>query len=176
VIWFPILDLGVDQNDVSFLAGTCEPMNGPTMCGPPADPADQINATADIQGNGVCYEAEATALGDGYDAPNEPAAPCFGSAPADATLNLHVSGTDIPLVLRDAQLAAAFDGDRLSAGTLLGFVTEADAMVTQIDDGACVDGGAACETTRDDTDTHPVHGRGVWIYFNFEADPISWSG
>ena len=186
VVWFPVLDRGAAQNDVSFMAGVCEPMNGPTMCGPPVDPDDQIDTSADIRNNGSCHEPDAATLGDGYVAPNAAPAPCFGSVRMDTTLTITVSGAPIPIVLRDAQLSASFDGDRLTEGTLAGFMTEADASVTQIDDGDFVEGGAtlwdlvaggaACETTRDDTDMHATFGRGVWIYFNYEADPIAWSG
>ena len=186
VVWFPLLDRGAAQNDVSLMAGTCEPMNGPTMCGPPLDPADQIDTTADIRNSGNCHDADPSSLGEGYILPSDAPAPCFGSVRMDATLNLSVSGTEIPIVLHDAQIAATFDGDGLSAGTLAGFMTEANASVTQIDDGDFVEGGAslwdlvagaaACETSRDDTDMHSTYGRGVWIYFNFEAGPISWSG
>jgi hypothetical protein len=88
--------------------------------------------------------------------------------------------------LQDVQFSATYQDDVLVTGVLSGFATQAEAEVTVLDDGMVVQGGAtlwqviaggdACETTIDDTDVHPEHGVGAWIYFDFAATAIAWTG
>ena len=183
---FPNLDIEASEVDVSLRPAECEPAAAPTMCTDLDPPAGALETTADNIQSGECYLPDPATLGVGYDTPNSPTGPCFTSVPGELTLPLPGVGGGTQVVLQDVQFSATYQEGALVVGVLVGFATQSEAEITVLDDGMVVQGGAtlwqlvaggdSCETTIDDTDMHPEHGNGVWIYFDFAATAITWTG
>ena len=107
---------------------------------------------------------------------------CFSTTLTDIVLI--ISGT--PVVLRDAQFAANYDGNpatRLIGGLIRGFMTEAQAQATMVDLGVLGTRPLsdllqpdACGTG-DDRD-YGLDGttRGWWFYLNYTAVQVTWVG
>ncbi len=186
VVLFPNLDVEASAIEAMLLPADCEPAAAPTMCGPRDPPEAALETTATNIPNGECFRPDPDTLGTGYDIPNAPNGPCFTSMPGELTLPLPGLGGGTQVVLQEVQFSATYQDGALVTGVLAGFATQAEAEITVLDDGMVVQGGAtlwqlvaggdACETTIDDTDMHPEHGIGVWIYFDFAAAAIAWTG
>ncbi len=122
-----------------------------------------------------------------------PGAPCWSTDAQDLTLV--ISG--IAITLRDAQLGATYVGapaTLMSNGLLRGFLTVADAEATVLPSTLPIVGGsrlaevlrgypgnpglgiAANCSGSSDMDTHPTHGAGWWMYLNFPASQVTWTG
>jgi hypothetical protein len=184
VVLFPSYDEDAEEIEASLRPAECEPAGAPTMCSDSM--ATTLDTTAQNMASGDCFRPDASTLGAGYALPNAPSSPCFTSMPGELTLPLPGLAGGTSVVLQDVQFSATYADSGLVEGVLAGFATQAEAEVTVLDDGMVVMGGAtlweviaggdACETTIDDTDVHPDHGTGAWIYFDFTATPIGWTG
>lgn len=108
---------------------------------------------------------------------------CFAGPAVDLTLEL----SGIPIPLRDAQIAATFQGTpatELVNGLLRGFVTEADANATPLPASfplvggqplsVLLAGGTGNCAAHSDKDTNGV--AGWWFYFNFHAAEVTVRG
>jgi hypothetical protein len=165
------------QAATNFLAvgsGTCSAPIESTACGNIETPFFAGDATLDA--SATCLEPLA-----GTTRPYSPAIvsagpACFVGPPVDITLYL----AEIPLTLRDAQIAATFVGspaDQLGNGLLRGFITQSDADNTLLPAGFPLVGGQPLSVllpggngncaAHDDKDTNEVSG--WWFYFNFSA-------
>jgi hypothetical protein len=183
---FPAFDMDAPEIEASLFPAECEPPDAPTMCGHLMPPETGLQTTVENEPSGECYRPDPATLGMGYTVPNAPSSPCFTSLPGELTLPLPGLAGGTMVVLQDVQFSATYADAQLIEGVLVGFATQAEAEVTVLDDGQVVMGGAtlwqviaggdACETTVDDTDVHPEHGTGAWIYFDFTARSITWTG
>lgn len=111
--------------------------------------------------------------------------PCYSSAPQ--TITLDIGG--IQVTLTDARVGATYNGNpatNLVNGLLIGFISEADADATIIPNTIPIVGGhplssllpggtGNCSTTND-KDIGPGGVMGWWMYLNFTAERVMWTG
>ena len=174
----------LDQDDATnFLAAgpsTCTAPVATTRCGA-IDPP-WIGVDAPLLSSGTCLTPVADTTRPSYTPQvGNTIAPCFVSPAQTFTVDLG----GIPLTLREAQVAATFDGvpaQTLSGGLLRGFLTEADANAATIPPtyaviggrplSSVLPGGAGNCAAHSDVDTLPDATRGWWFYFNFTAAEV----
>ena len=161
----------------------CSPPMASTVCD--VDPGNPLRVTTISNlGGGTCLEPYASTVRPFTPAVANTYAPpvCFTTDLTDIVLI--ISGT--PVVLRNSQFAANFDGDPatgLISGLIRGFMTETQAQSTNVDLGVLGSRPLsdllqpdACGTG-DDRD-YDLDGttRGWWFYLNFTAARVTWVG
>jgi hypothetical protein len=115
-----------------------------------------------------------------------PAAPCAESAPT--TIIFPLGLFNIPL--QDVQVGATYVGDpatNLINGEIRGFISETDANGIVIPPDIILVGGQTlssllaggtgnCQVGQDDRDTGPGSVSGWYLYINFTAHRVTWTG
>ncbi len=163
--------------------GACTTPMASTVCD--VDPANPLRSTTITNlGSGTCLSPYPGTVRPFTPAVANTVAPpvCFSTALTDIVLI--ISGT--PVVLRDAQFAANYDGNPatlLIGGLIRGFMSEAQAQATMVDLGALGTRPLsdllqpdACGSG-DDRD-YGLDGttRGWWFYLNYTATQVTWVG
>ncbi len=184
VMRFDPLDQGVPGGATfDLVAADCTAPMSSTRCSMMAGAAATTFAYTNQSGASPCLAA-VPGTTSGYDpALSVPTGLCFVSDEQTIDLNL---GT-IRISLRDAQVAAAYVGapaGRLSNALLRGFLTLSDAMMINLPDdipllggmpiSSLLPGGPGNCKDESDMDTHPVHGRGWWMYLNGTATEVDY--
>ncbi len=176
-----------------FGESSCSAPMSDTSCGPvPYENLQALVATNSAAGSCLAPLAGTT---HGY-SPSivAPSGPCFVSSEAPL-LVLPLFGGTTPLSLRHARVGATFGGNPpgsgLLNGLLLGFLTEADANNTILPASVALVGGqplslllpgghppgtSGCCASHSDLYTGPAGERGWWMYFNFVAEPVPYTG
>ena len=183
LLLFRPLDPTLQGLRLDLAQGRCTAPVEITECEPePLVPATELTYTSETVGDCLIALPGTTS---GY-APGiaEPTAPCFVTPPQ----TLMVDFLGVPLELGDAQIAGSYVGDPVTSledGLLFGFLseTDADALVLPADLpivgglplSALFPGGAGNCASGDDRDTH-LGVVGWWIYFNYRADVVPFSG
>ena len=148
-----------------------------------------IMATATNQSSGTCLGILPGTVRPYTPAVTQTSSPCFVSSAVTVTIDL----SGIPIVLRDARLAATFVGNpagSLTNGLLRGFISEADANATIIPSSFPLVGGQPLSSllpggdppgpnntncaAHSDVDTNNGV-RGWWFYLNYPAARVPWS-
>jgi cysteine-rich repeat protein len=185
-----ILDVGM----MGCMAGS------PTSCMLAAPSTEPPNRANNMQ-SGTCFTPTAADVNTRTGTPaaysptaNSATGPCFASD--ETTYPVSVSGTIIPLT--HARISGTYSGsppNALMSGTIIGFLSEAQARSTNLpeslpvvggmpfitvlqaggaDGSACnVDGGPA----EDDRDADPdsPSTQGFWFFLNFTAEQVAWT-
>jgi hypothetical protein len=169
---------------LDFAQAACSAPVAGTSCAPVPGrvPQTMSYATSLV---GTCVAPVPGTTNATYTPPTLPTAPCFGSAERPVVLEL--SGMSIPL--RGVRVGATIGvGDppvSLTAGFLMGFLRESDANSILLPPTFPVvggqplailfPGGAGNCAAGDDRDTHEAVS-GWWLYMNFPAEPVEWTG
>lgn len=190
VFLFDSVDPAGSGGTVLFGDASCTAPFPSTNCGPaPGGNWTVLSTTQQLAG--ACLSPLAGTLRPYSPSVTTSSPPCFVSAPANVVLSL---GGGIPLSLTSAQFAATFVGNpptQLVNGLLRGFLSEAVANATVLPTsfplvggqrlsalwpGGAPPGGSACCAAHSDKDAAPGGGFGWWMYFNFTATPVPYSG
>jgi hypothetical protein len=182
LLTFMPLNQGAATNFLAAGPATCSAPAESTMCGAITDPWFGTDAT--LMTSGTCLTFVPGTVRPYTPAVASATGPCFTS-PAQ-TFAIDIGG--VVLMLRDAQLAATFNGNpatTLSNGLVRGFLTEADANATIIPASypqiggrplsSVLPGGTGSCAPHDDRDTHG-DASGWWFYFSYtaaEADGVT---
>lgn len=149
-----------------------------------AGAATAYHVTATAQDAGTCLAPFANTTHPYSPAITNATGPCFTSSTL-ATVTVSLVG--VPVILRDVQIAATFNGSpagNLANGLLVGFLTQADADATRLPQSYPFIGGRplssllaggtnACPTYSDkDSDGTTT---GWWFYLNFTAPTTTWT-
>ncbi|MBE7451661.1 MAG: DUF4215 domain-containing protein [Kofleriaceae bacterium] len=147
-----------------------------------------IMATATNQSSGTCLGILPGTVRPYTPAVTQTSSPCFVSSAVTVTIDL----SGIPIVLRDARLAATFVGNpagSLTNGLLRGFISETDANATIIPSSFPLVGGQPLSSllpggdppgpgvncaAHSDVDINSGV-RGWWFYLNYPAARVPWS-
>ena len=190
---FDPLDQAGSGAPLRFGESSCTaPMAG-TTCGPiPYEQLVSLSSTNSTMG--ACLGALA-----GTTRPYSPAvvtssAPCFASAEAPV-FTLSILGASVPLTLRSLRVAATYVGTpagSLVNGLMRGFLRESDADATILPASFPLIGGLPLSQLlpggdppgagnnncagHSDKDTGPSGEPGWWMYFNFVAQPVAYTG
>ncbi len=163
---------------------TCTAPLGTTTCSRMPSGTTPILTTGTNMATGSCLAALTGTIGAPAYTPaiTTPSGPCYVSAPVTVTISLG----GIPVVLRDARIAATYVGNpatNTTNGLLRGFISEADANTTIIPMSfplvggmplsALLPGGMGNCSSRDDRDMNGTV-RGWWFYLNFTAPRVPW--
>lgn len=193
LIVFDPLDQAGPGSPIRFGESSCTAPMASTSCGP--SPHESLQSLASTN------SALAPCLGvlAGTTRPYAPAvtstsAPCFASAEAPA-VTLNLLGGGMPLTLRSFRFAATFVGtpaNSLVNGLMRGFLSEADADATILPASLPLIGGQPLSAmlpggdppgadntncaAHSDVDIGPGGERGWWMYFNFVAVPVGYTG
>lgn len=192
LIVFDPLDQGGPASAMRFGPSSCSAPLAGTTCGPV--PHETLSATTATNSNsGSCLPVLPGTVRPYTPSVVTPAGPCFASGEIPA-LTLPLLGGAAPVTLRHVQLAATYSGSPATSlvnGELRGFLTEADANATIIAPTFALVGGqplsvllpggdpagpAVCCASFSDLDTGPASERGWWMYFNFVAQPVPYTG
>ena len=163
--------------------GLCPAPNPPASCDWRMPP---VPRTVDYDGlaAGTCLEPLAGTTGGYSPAIASATAPCYVADAVDMTVLL--LGANVPL--RATRSAAKFGaGDppgSLTPGLWIGFLRESDADETMVTVpvlgtvalSSLLRGGTGCCSAGDDRDLGPENESGWWIYFNFVAAPVTFTG
>lgn len=192
LVVFDPLDAGGAGSPMRFGESSCTaPMTG-TTCGPiPFENLQALGSTNAVTGQ--CLSAIAGTIKPYTPAITTSTSPCFVSAEAPLILLPIFEGMSLPL--RAARLAATWSGGSpataLANGLLSGFVTELDANNTIFPASTPLLGGmplsmalpggdppgpGACCAAHSDLDLGPSGERGWWMYFNFTAQAVTYTG
>ena len=169
---------------VDFAQAACSAPVAGTSCAPVPGRVPQTMSYATLL-VGTCVAPVPGTTNATYTPPTLPTAPCFGSAERPAVLEL--SGMSIPL--RGVRVGATIGvGDppvSFTGGLLAGFLRESDANTILLPPTFPVVGGQPLSilfpggtgncAAHDDRDTHEAVS-GWWLYLNFPADPVEWTG
>jgi cysteine-rich repeat protein len=180
---FRPLNQGLVTNPLDIVFGDCTaPMSG-TSCAPEVG-TPAVASTATNQSTGTCL-APTPGTVQPYNPPvTNATAPCYASGAH--TLNLDLDG--IMLQLTEGQLGATYVGNPATSmvnGLLKGFISEAEADAIILPSSlplvggqrlsSLLPGGTGNCASHDARDF--LNGvRGWWIYFNFTADRVIWTG
>lgn len=193
LIVFDPLDQAGPGSPIRFGESSCTAPMASTSCGP--NPYESLQSLASTN------SALTGCLGvlPGTARPYNPAVtstsqPCFASAEAPV-VTLYLLGGDMPLTLRSFRVAATFVGTPASSlvnGLMRGFLSEADADATILPGSFPLLGGQPLSAilpggdppgadntncaAHSDVDIGPGGERGWWMYFNFVAQPVSYTG
>lgn len=191
VFIFSPLDPTASSTPARFTKAACN-LGDATTCAPSKD-FPEAHLSAENQSAGVCSTVLDGSLNPSYavdGAPSIAAAPCFRTPPFDLELPLTPQLPNLPL--RQVQVSAHYttsDEDAaLVAGSIRGYLRASDALEVvgdlvgqPFDIWGTIAGGDGCQldpnTPIDDTDPNPIAGDadlGVWLYLNFEAQPVIW--
>lgn len=189
---FDPLDPSSATGALRFGSSTCTAPIGTTVCGP--NPTELlVSMTAVNAAAGSCLGALAGTTVHSYTpAITLPSSPCFSSDEHTLTLNL----IGIPMTLRHARIAASYTAaptDTLVKGLIRGFLSEADANTTIIPATFAIIGGQPLSqlfpggdppgagnincASWSDKDLGPDGVTpGWWMYFNFTATTVPYTG
>jgi cysteine-rich repeat protein len=173
VIYFNPLDQGAMTTPMSVDFADCSMPLSSTRC---MGSGMATAATATNLATGTCLRPIAGTFPGGRGI-NSPAGPCFSSN-AVAALTINLGGTVINL--RNAQVGGQYVGapaTRLATGLIMGFLTEADAMMTRLPADLPLVGGmtVASLLRSGDRDTLADGTRGWWFYLNYTADQVPYT-
>lgn len=185
LIFRPLDQAGSTGNLDFVLAADCTAPAGTTSCdlGPFATSVALSYAN---QAAGACLgTVPGTTTGSFSPAPTVPASPCFVTAPASLALDLG----GIIVTLQDAQVAGTYVGNpatSISNGLGRGFISEASAnaviipatipLVGGMPLSALLPGGMGNCSSIDARDMGPGGTLGWWVYFNFAAQVVPYTG
>ena len=174
--------------DVDVRTANCTTPVGGETCSPDATSA--TSATYNNQSAGTCVSTVAGTTGPGNSGLYTPSVltpgpPCAGSVPTDITFPLGV----FTIPLKDVQVGATFIGDpatNLINGIIRGFISEADANAILLPStipliggqpvSVLFPGGSGNCAPHDDRDLGPGAVLGWYIYLNFTAHEVTWTG
>ncbi len=192
LVIFDPLDPEAAFGPMRFAASSCSAPMASTVCGP--DPGGDVYAmTAANALVGNCLGVIAGSTAHSYSpAITVPGSPCFSSG--EQTLTLDLNG--IPFTLRNARIAATYTAaptNTLVNGLIRGFLSEADANSTIIPATYALIGGLPLSqlfpggdppglnntncASWSDKDLGPDGvTQGWWMYFNFTATTVPYTG
>ncbi|MBC8069005.1 MAG: hypothetical protein IAG13_11785 [Deltaproteobacteria bacterium] len=158
---------------VTFANAQCVAGADPVSCALlPASVAYLTTYTS--QEAGTCQQAEAADLG-GYDpAPQTTSGPCFVTAMASVT----ITTSSFSLPITNATVSARYVGDpagNLVEGSIIGFVTQADADAALLSEDVMVVGGMPVSALLKDSDKD-MDGAGWMFHIDYTAVPSDWTG
>lgn len=170
---------------LDLIFAECVPPVGMTSCDLPVGQTP-ISSTATNMAMGTCLAPEMGTTSGYNPAITNATGPCYASLPEDLSINL--GGILIPLT--DAQIGATYVGapaTSLINGLLKGFISEADAQAIVIPAdipviggfnlASLLPGGMGNCNAGDDRDIGPDGvTMGWWMYFNFTASEVPWTG
>jgi hypothetical protein len=192
LIVFDPLDQSGAGGPIRLGESSCTAPLAGTACGPA--PYENLLALGSTNGaSGTCL-GTIPGTTHGYSpSPVSSAAPCFVSADIPSFAVALFAGGGL-VTLRSVRVAATYVGSPASSlvnGMLRGFLTEADANATILPGTLPLFGGQAlsallpggdppgagvCCAAFSDIDLGPSGERGWWMYFNFVAQPVPYSG
>ena len=192
LVIFDPLDQSAPGGALRFGESSCTAPLAGTVCGPaPSENLQSLSSANSTLGSCLGELAGTTYASYTPDVAS-PAAPCFVSDELPVFNLPLLLGTPVPL--RHVRVAATYSGDPATAlvtGLLRGFLTEADANNTIIPASQALVGGQPlsvllpggdppgtpiCCSSHSDLDVGPAGESGWWMYFNFTAAPVPYSG
>jgi hypothetical protein len=183
ILLFRLFDQAAASGAVEVASGrfaAASPDTGDLQAGTPRAPTTMTNVAAGtilapLPGTTKPYAPAITT----------PSGPGFLTAPVSYTVTVGA----ITLPLEGFQLAATYSGNPatgLTNGLAMGFLSESTAQSTMVDLGALgtvpiasllAGGQGGCSGSEDDRDNGPDgHTSGWWIYFNFTAHVVTYTG
>ena len=181
IVFRPLDQTSATNGMQLYFADCTAPLAG-TSCVPGS--AAPVVASATNMSSGSCLTPVPGSTTDMY-SPDvaTPSGPCFVSDGQDVMVDI----AGIPIMLRDAQVAAAYGGSpatSLTSGVMIGFLTEADANAAMLPDDLPLIGGSPFASVlpggdgncaaHDDKDNHEGQD-GWWFYLNFTAQSVPWT-
>jgi hypothetical protein len=151
-----------------------------TSCGP-GQP--RVDGTVTNQPSGTCLGAlpgttTAPTLSNGYTGIPDTTGPCFLSSVVSLTVNFGGA----PITLEDAQAAGVYVGDPangISNGLIRGFLPQSSAdniMLMGMPLSSFLPGGMGCCADHSDLDTGPNNEPGWYMYLQYTAHQVPYSG
>jgi hypothetical protein len=179
LLHFQPLDPAASNVQLQLTDGNCA-VNAATKCMPKAQPGLDVSWTLDNKATGACLTPVANTTSAFTPAVGTPMGPCFvTSAAKDIVITL--GGIRLPLV--SARLAASYDGSPpkgLMTGLISGFVTKAEAMKALLPSYLLTLAGTPLSDylRAQDADmaASPNGMDGFWLYVNFVAAPVDFTG
>ena len=189
LIVFDPLDQSGAGGAMRFGTSSCTAPLGSTACGPPELLVDMTAVNGSV---GPCLGTLPATLHPYSPAVIGPSAPCFVSN--ETVLNLDLGG--MFFTLRSARIAATYSGSpasQLVNGLIRGFLTQADADNTILPASSPLVGGMPLSSLLpggdppgpNNTNCAPYSDKdlgpdgvtqGWWMYFNFVASPVPYTG
>ncbi|MFT3694381.1 MAG: hypothetical protein QM831_14640 [Kofleriaceae bacterium] len=179
LVFRPLVQTNASMTAADFYFASCTDSTHCTSGG-----ANAYHVTTTAQDTGTCLAPFAGTTHPYAPAVTNATGPCFASTSL-ATVTVSLVG--VPVILRDVQIAATFNGSpssNLMNGLLVGFLTTADADATRLPSSYPFIGGQplssllaggtnACPSYSDkDTDGMTT---GWWFYLNFTAPTTNWT-
>lgn len=160
--------------DVVFANAQCMAQPDPVACALLMG-STEYPTTYTSQVDGTCQEADPANLTPGYDpTPQATTGPCFVTSMA----NVSITTAQFSLPITNATLAARYVGDpagNLVEGSIIGFVTQADADAAILADTVPVFGGMPVSVLLKEEDKD-MPGDGWMFHIDFTAIPADYGG
>lgn len=183
-IFRPLAQAAMSTPMEIVVADCTAPPDG-TTCAPQPDGDPPIMSTATNMSSGTCLGAIAGTTGGYSPAITTATGPCYSSDAETLTLNIG----DLSITLTDARIGATYVGapaTSLVNGLVRGFISEADADATILPADLPIVGGMPLSSlfpggsgncsSDDDRDTGPGGVTGWYLYLNFQATVVPWTG
>ena len=172
---FTPVDPSMAETPLDIVVANCTHPASSTSCMPKS--ASDVTATTAVnQDSGVCLEPMAGTLTN--TTPNSPVAPCYLAD--GGTLTMTFAG--VTMMLDDTQVSATYGGgsppSELINGLMMGFLPKDRADATMVPADQPLIGGLILGNVlpASDLDKGPNNEDGYWVYLNFKAQPVPYTG